>query len=204
MANLNRPKQFEVSREEFITAAREVFNQKGFHAASVDDIAIRAGRSKGGFYHHFQSKDQLYLEVFETLLRDSLARLQEGMKSGASIRDVLDNLIVEFEPMMKNREKMIGAIEFVLQALRNESAAKTLKAIHVNLVDALSSLLTLASQRGELRSDAEFRLIAEVRIASGRGISITMLLCDECHRIPELLRAQTELTLNGLAERHRS
>src|ERR1700743_3061863 len=100
MTNLNRPKQFEASREEFITAAREVFNQKGFHAASVDDIVARAGRSKGGFYHHFQSKDQLSVEVFETLMRGTLARLEEGMKSGASVRDILDRLIVEFEPMM--------------------------------------------------------------------------------------------------------
>src|SRR6185312_5654474 len=86
MTKLNRPKQFDASREEFVTAALDVFNRKGFHAASVDDIVTRAGRSKGGFYHHFASKDQLYIEVFESTLQATVQRLEAGMNSGATVR----------------------------------------------------------------------------------------------------------------------
>jgi AcrR family transcriptional regulator len=62
-----RPKDFDGSRTDFLRAAFESLAENGYHRASVDDITKRAGRSKGGFYHHFKSKEELYLEVFEQL-----------------------------------------------------------------------------------------------------------------------------------------
>jgi len=200
MSKLNRPKQFDASREEFVTAALDVFNRKGFHAASVDDIVTRAGRSKGGFYHHFASKDQLYIEVFEASLRATVERLEAGMNSGTTVRETLDNLISKFEPSMTDRSKMSGAIEFILQSIRNECAANTVKSIHTQTVDALAKLLTVAAQRGELREHPDFHLIAEMMVASGRGIAVTTLMCDEIHRLPDLLRLLTDTALTGLSK----
>jgi AcrR family transcriptional regulator len=46
-------------------AARLVFSRKGFEETSVEDICLAAGYSKGGFYFHFRSKQQLLLELLE-------------------------------------------------------------------------------------------------------------------------------------------
>ena len=52
--------------EEIIAAAARVFQRKGYHAATVQDIADAVGILKGSLYHHFKSKDDLlYLIVKE-------------------------------------------------------------------------------------------------------------------------------------------
>ena len=55
---------------EIIAAAAKVFQIKGYHAASVQDIANEVGILKGSLYHHFESKEQLlYLIVKEPIAR---------------------------------------------------------------------------------------------------------------------------------------
>ena len=56
--------------DEIITAAAKVFRTKGYHAATVQDIADEVGILKGSLYHHFESKeDLLYLIVKEPITR---------------------------------------------------------------------------------------------------------------------------------------
>lgn len=56
--------------DEIIMAAAKVFQTKGYHAASVQDIADEVGILKGSLYHHFESKEELlYLVVKEPIAR---------------------------------------------------------------------------------------------------------------------------------------
>ena len=48
------------TRERIVEAARKLFNRHGFEQVSIDRIMADAGLTRGGFYNHFQSKDQLY------------------------------------------------------------------------------------------------------------------------------------------------
>ena len=58
------------TREAIIAAAAKVFQTKGYHAASVQDIADAVGILKGSLYHHFESKEELlYLIVKEPRAR---------------------------------------------------------------------------------------------------------------------------------------
>ena len=61
--------------EDIIAAAAKVFQTKGYHAATVQDIADAVGILKGSLYHHFKSKeDLLYL-----IVKEPIARLYERM-----------------------------------------------------------------------------------------------------------------------------
>jgi len=61
--------------EEIIAAAAKVFQTKGYHAATVQDIADAVGILKGSLYHHFKSKeDLLYL-----IVKEPIARIYERM-----------------------------------------------------------------------------------------------------------------------------
>jgi len=52
------------------TAARHLFAERGFAGTSIDDVAVAAGVKKGGVYHHFESKERLFEEVFRWLEDD--------------------------------------------------------------------------------------------------------------------------------------
>lgn len=69
------------------SAARELFTARGFDATSIDDIASRAGVAKGAVYHHFESKEQIFLHVFEQMTG---ALAAEVVASAAAGKDLLD------------------------------------------------------------------------------------------------------------------
>ena len=48
------------TRTRIVDSARRLFNQHGFEPVSIDQIMGEAGLTRGGFYHHFRSKDELY------------------------------------------------------------------------------------------------------------------------------------------------
>ena len=48
------------TRARIVDAARRLFNRHGFEQVSIDRIMLEAGLTRGGFYHHFGSKDELY------------------------------------------------------------------------------------------------------------------------------------------------
>src|SRR5436309_10047946 len=55
----------QLTRDALIDAAADLFARRGFHAASLDDIAAAAGFTKGAIYSNFGSKEDLLLGVVE-------------------------------------------------------------------------------------------------------------------------------------------
>jgi AcrR family transcriptional regulator len=54
------------TRQALLNAAVEVFGEHGLHGATLDDVASRAGLTKGAVYSNFGSKEELFLECFTT------------------------------------------------------------------------------------------------------------------------------------------
>lgn len=55
-------------KDKIIVAATEVFTRKGFEKTTIEEIIREAGCSKGGFYHHFKSKDEVLEHIIDGLL----------------------------------------------------------------------------------------------------------------------------------------
>src|SRR3954468_2596685 len=51
------------SRQEILRTAARLFQQRGYDATSMNDVAAALRLSKGGLYHHFQSKDEILFEI---------------------------------------------------------------------------------------------------------------------------------------------
>src|SRR5690242_4585748 len=62
---VTRPERKARTRADLIDAAKTVFLNRGFHAASLDEIAEEAGYTKGAVYSNFEGKDDLFLAVLE-------------------------------------------------------------------------------------------------------------------------------------------
>jgi TetR/AcrR family transcriptional repressor of nem operon len=56
-----------ISREEMMRAAAEVFRKQGYHRTSMADLAEACGLTKGVFYHHFESKEELMKAILESV-----------------------------------------------------------------------------------------------------------------------------------------
>jgi AcrR family transcriptional regulator len=73
---LRRKEQKQLTREMLLHTALKLFVQKGYDNVTVDDIVLKAGASKGGFYHHFISKRAILLDYGNTLHNKLLDRLR--------------------------------------------------------------------------------------------------------------------------------
>ena len=63
------------TEEKILKAAREVFTQKGMHGARMQEIADRAGINKALLHYYYRSKDQLFVAIFQDILKDMIPRL---------------------------------------------------------------------------------------------------------------------------------
>jgi AcrR family transcriptional regulator len=65
------------TRAELLAAARRVFVRRGFHQASLDEIAEEAGYTKGAVYSNFESKDDLFLALLEAHYEERIEAQRE-------------------------------------------------------------------------------------------------------------------------------
>lgn len=75
-------------RTKIIDTALLLFEEKGFHGVSINEIVKEAGTSKGGFYHHFSSKDELLYVIHDTFITYAIenANLADRLYTKASER----------------------------------------------------------------------------------------------------------------------
>ena len=66
-------------RAQLLGAARDVFVANGYHAAAMDDIALRAGVSKPVLYQHFPGKLELYLALLDQSMDSLVAAVREAL-----------------------------------------------------------------------------------------------------------------------------
>lgn len=85
------------SRERVLDAAVDLFARQGYDATSVAQVIDRAGLTKGGFYHHFASKEALLYEVYGDLITRQLehldAILARRLPPGETLRAVIVDLV---------------------------------------------------------------------------------------------------------------
>jgi AcrR family transcriptional regulator len=74
---LTRAQKRERTYEGLISAAERLFVERGFHASTVDEIALEAGFTKGAVYSNFESKEDLFFAVYERRAERALAEIDE-------------------------------------------------------------------------------------------------------------------------------
>ncbi|HEX6660718.1 MAG TPA: TetR/AcrR family transcriptional regulator [Sphingomicrobium sp.] len=146
---------------EICAAALEVFAEKGFAAAKLDEIAKRAGVSKGTLYLYFKDKEQL----FRAVVRDSIAPNVAAITSAISAMDApFADVVRMFLAGFAEREARlpVGAVaKMVIGESRNfpELARVWHDEVASKAIGALAAAIQRAQQRGEVR-DGDPRLYA--------------------------------------------
>ncbi len=93
---LSRQERKAQTRERLIDAAAQVFAQRGFEAASLDEVAAAAGYTKGAVYSNFASKTDLLIALLERRIEVQSAEYAhrfEGQDAEEIARDLLSRPI---------------------------------------------------------------------------------------------------------------
>jgi TetR/AcrR family transcriptional regulator, transcriptional repressor for nem operon len=92
------------TRARIIEKARVMFNHRGFEQVSIDDVMREAGLTRGGFYNHFASKDELYSEAVRSFrtcnpFATQAQRLKENQREPMALARMLINLYLSDETL---------------------------------------------------------------------------------------------------------
>ena len=76
------------TKKRLIECARKLFREKGYNSVTVDDIVKEANSSKGGFYTHFKTKEELLINMLPLVDDAYVAFLNTGIKPENSIEKI--------------------------------------------------------------------------------------------------------------------
>ena len=146
---LSRAERREQTRQELLTAAEACFVSRGFHATSVDQVAERAGYTKGAVYSNFASKEDLFFAVYQQRVEHALTEVAPGLRQ-AGPEHALDWLATS---MIERRGRDDGwlavFIEFWAHVLRHPELRARFAAIHASFLEPLADAVRqLADDRG--------------------------------------------------------
>lgn len=83
-------------KDRILETSVKLFEKHGFHGVSVNDIVKASDTSKGGFYHHFQSKDDLLFNIHDTFITYVLTKAKEASHSSQTPPEKLQQIIRSF------------------------------------------------------------------------------------------------------------
>src|SRR3954465_1650264 len=96
------------SRQEILRTAARLFQQRGYDATSMNDVAAALKLSKGGLYHHFQSKDEILFEIMNHAMEITQERVLGPVRGIADPEERLRALIrLHIEVVLSPRDREI-------------------------------------------------------------------------------------------------
>jgi AcrR family transcriptional regulator len=105
------------TRARLIAAAAEVINERGYDRTSLEEVARRAGMTRGAIYGNFKDKEELFLAVAETRWEP----IAPPLKQGATLREQMRILGKAVAAAAEERRAgAVGAMSFQLYALTHE------------------------------------------------------------------------------------
>jgi len=123
------------SRQEILHTAARLFQQRGYDATSMNDVAAALKLSKGGLYHHFQSKDEILYEIMDHAMEITEERVMAPVRSLADPEERLRSLIrrhieVVLSPSDREITVMLHENHPLPPALRKRINARKKEYIH--------------------------------------------------------------------------
>lgn len=164
-----------VRRDRILDAALRVFSSRGYHAASVDEIAAEAQTSKGGVYFHFPGKHALFLALLEWAHRELRRRIDDAVTTAP---DPLAKADAALRAVMRSfaRHRRLARI-FMVDALgAGPEFHQRVLAIHEEFIGLVQELLEEARVAGSVAPDVDTALAARAWFGAVNSIVLGWLL----------------------------
>src|SRR2546428_9547192 len=156
----------ELVRTRILESAHRVFSEKGYREATMDEIAEGVGLSKPALYRYYQSKEELFREIFRLFNQATAKALRESFK-GRRLYGKTFFALIDKWGWTPNR-----FLSAASEAPRNPKLRKILAEGYKTGVDLVGSFIEELKTRGILKDEANSRQTAMGAIAIHDGLLI--------------------------------
>jgi len=188
--------------QEILEAAFLEFSRNGYAMTTLDQIAERAGVTKGTIYVYFESKEQLFISMVRELMKATLDTVQDMFErhDGSSADLLRAQFSFIYQHLVEDRRRREVVRMLISEASRfPELADRYHQDIHRPCLDMLQKAIQRGMDRGEIRrsavTDCPLVIIAPIAL-----VDLWMMMFDDRHPLDlkSYFDAHLELVLNGL------
>jgi AcrR family transcriptional regulator len=147
-----------------LAAAETLFVRHNYGDVSMRDIAVASGVTTGALYHHFPSKEQLYLAMIQADWARKRQAMLDAVPPNGSVRHSLRCLTRVFLAMPPERRELLRLVRRDINVFNGAARAAIVKAYQETLPDLVEAIMRRGIAHGEIKQ-ADPRWLAWVYIA---------------------------------------
>lgn len=193
---LSRAEQNDRNRALLLSAALRVFLTRGYHAATLEQIADEAGFSKGAVYSRFESKADMFIALITDRIATRAAENAAAVAELASSGTVAGLVELAWQAERATPGWRLLVTEFRVLAARDPALNRRYAAAHATTVDGIAGVLSAMAQRDGVSLGVPARQLAELLLAIETGIALEQLASPDAIDIRQagaVLRQLAEL-----------
>jgi AcrR family transcriptional regulator len=189
----------EETRTKILESAIKLFSIQGYNKASVDDICKEAGISKGAFYHHFKSKQELFLALLDGWLQaiDSAIEASKDKTAPETFMQMTEAFPYIFETA---GDGLPMFLEFSLQASRDKKIWEASIAPYRRYHKYFTSLIKKGVEEGSF-VEVDPELASRMIVSTAMGLLLQSLLDPKGANWEKVARGSTNLLVNSLMKK---
>ncbi|GIP17442.1 TetR family transcriptional regulator [Paenibacillus montaniterrae] len=186
------------TKQMIMEQAGQLFMEKGYNAVSVNDICKAASVSKGSLYHHFQSKEQLLLEVIEEDARQWQSKWVHLTQAEQSAKQQLYLLAEHYAEDFQN-PLSTALEEFARSQVITEEILAKITSINEVTLQACRSIIMKGIEQKELQNiSVEDAVLIVSSTLEGLG---KIYYTNNKHENKRIYRQAVQILLDGLSTR---
>ena len=158
-----------VNREQIIRQALISFAAHDYEGVSLNDIAESLNITKGGIYHYFSSKDELFREAVYFIFGQIEMSIDEAAFEGAAARDIISPFF-DLKSLSAEYSKTLGVdvmadyksvVYLMFTALKKfPETVESLRQTYAGIIKTIEVFLAAAAERGEIKRDLDFEALS--------------------------------------------
>src|SRR5574342_123030 len=189
----------EETRTKIMESAIKLFSNQGYNKASVDDICTEAGISKGAFYHHFESKQELFLALLDGWLQtiDNAIEASKDKTAPETFTQMTEAFPYIFETA---GEGLPMFLEFWLQASRDKKVWEASIAPYRRYHKYFTSLIKKGVDEGSF-VEVNPELASRMIVSTAMGLLLQSLLDPKGAKWEKVARDSTNMLVNSLLKK---
>jgi AcrR family transcriptional regulator len=192
----------EKRKELIFEAALVCFTEKGYEGTTMEAIINAAGMSKGGLYHYFKSKRELFLELFHFRVNRYFEQMKTYIIQDDSPEERLKKLILKAGEILKQNEDFYKfCLEFLAMGVRDQEIRRTMTDFYRSSLETFKGIIEDGIKADNFESDLDSEMTARAFYLLVMGVFFTYFSIDVDFDILAQQNFQISRILNGIKKK---
>jgi AcrR family transcriptional regulator len=192
-------KRSEETISQIMAAAIQLFSHSGYDSASVAEICSKAGVSKGAFYHHFRSKQELFLAIVDQWLKGIDIQLFSSKGKNETVPQSIARMGKTLGFVFKAAGGQLPMfMEFMVQASRDQAVWKATIAPYRRYHQQFASLLEQGINEGSIKPDIDVQVVSWSLLSLAIGILLQGVVDPKAADWDRVTKTGVQLILDSI------